>query len=805
MPRRGFYLGLALVAGSTLMLEIMLTRLFSVIIWYHMSLVAVSMAMFGMTLGALIVHWRPASFTPEKAADVCARHAQWFGLSVVVTLLVCLNTPFRVDTTGLSLNGTFLIFYWNAVAALPFVFSGVCVTVALTRFPAHVGKLYATDLAGASLACVVVVWLLNRVDALSAIMLVGALSLVASVAFGGKHRRVPRIALAVGITTLALFNASSHAIRVQYSAERYVGDEALRYDVWNSFSYIRVTPPKEGRFWHGGGDNYGKAPVPPNPGSFLYLTMDTRASTPITRFDGNWDDVAWLSWDATNFAHALRDDGPVLVIGVGGGRDVVSALVPKRGQRQVVGVEINPTTLSVLTEREREFSGNLPGIPSVRLYNDEARSWVARSTEKFQVITIPLVDTSAASAAGAFALTENSLYTLEAFELFYDHLTDDGVLSISRWWNAGAIGETHRMTAMAATALREKGVTDPRKNIVVARGTGLTNMLLSKRALTAEDEARLEAACTKYGFEPILLPSRGEKNVVASVEDAAWAKRSELSYVDVSPATDDRPFFFHSYRMTNLFHPANVGVAAFDRDAMVILLALTMLVSLLAVGVIAVPFRIEQKRSGMTLRREHASAMGFFAAIGLGFMLFESAQLQRLSIFLGYPIYALTVVLFGLLLSSSAGAFVAGRLFDRHGPRAVRMAALGLLVTIAVIGFATMPVVRAFSAATTPVRIVAAAALVAPAGFCMGMLFPMGLRIVERIEGVSLPWCWAINGMASTCAAVYGITLSISYGFTTTYWIGGVCYLIAGVLGASLARHATPTTTVSEPTATFAE
>ena len=803
---RGVFLGLALTAAATLMLEIVLTRVFSVIMWYHMSLVAVSMAMFGMTLGALIVHWRPEAFRPENAARACARHSLWFGVAVVFSLLVCLSTPFRVDTTlkAVTPNTIFLVMYWNAIAALPFVFSGIAVCTALTRFPRQIGKLYAADLGGAAAACLVVVWLLNHVGALSAIILIGAVALLASMAFAvgaepPSRKLAPRGILFLVVAALGLVNSSAGLIRLQYALGQYIGDDVVKHEFWNAFSYVRVWPSRAGHHM------WGTAVNPPfTPGAVMHVEMDTRASTPMMSFGGDWKSIDYLNWDASNAAQQLRKDGEVLVIGTGGGRDVLSALIGTQGQRHVIGVDINPIMIDLLTNLESEYSGNLGRLPHVSFFNDEARSWAARTKERFQIITIPLVDTSAASAAGAFALTENNLYTTEAFELFLNRLTDDGILSVSRWWHGGRIGETHRLVVMAAAALRHEGVADPRAQLAVVRGGELSTLLMARRPFTAADRATLEGLRGKYGFDLMLLPGAGssQPELVAAAENPDWPDKPAFADVNVHAPTDDQPFFFHSYRLSNFFQPSNwarVGSATYDKDAISILVGLVLLVTLLGVAVVVVPLVRERRRSSVKLAAVDLETIAFFTAIGVAFMFFEAAQMQRLSIFLGYPIYALTVALFALLLSSSVGASYAGRLYERRGPDAIAPLLGALIPVLVVVGLATRPVIHHWESASTPVRVIVAALLVAPPGFFMGTAFPLGLRLGQQLSSMSLAWCWAVNGMASTCAAVYGIALSISMGFATTFWSSLVCYVVAAGLALRLVRRLRDTAAAKRP------
>lgn len=785
MPQapRHTYWGLALIALATLMLQVSLTRIFSVTMWYHMALVSVSMAMFGMTLGALVVHWAPEAFSVEKAATKSSLFSTGFALSTALSIATCLHIPFVID---MSLAGVSRILLWNAVAAVPFLFSGVVVCVCLTRYPERVGRLYAFDLAGASLGCLLVVGLLSRIDAISAILLIGAIPAMAAIGFALDGRRSSlvwfNVILAVGLALTSLHNARNHWLGIKYVLGQPYDTSTLVHQEWNVFSYITVSNRNKLLYWGAGSNAKPHEVTTPS----LYLAMDTRAATPIVKFENDWDDVFWLMYDVTNLVNSVRDDGDMLVIGLGGGRDVLSGLIPSRGRRRVLGLDINPITVDLHLKGLRDFS-KIADLPGVTLINDEARSWVARTPDRFQVITIPLVDTSAASAAGAFALTENSLYTTEAFQLFLSRLTPDGVLSVSRPSHRGQIGEVHRLAGMAAHALRASGVGKPREHLYMALGSSLATLLVSKEPFTEADISELRQACETYGFVEVLSPtSDQDSRLVSSVEDPAWAKQVGDGPVKFSilPSSDDNPYFFHSYALSNLLSPSQwvrrpeTGVNPWDREAILVLGTLMIAVTVLCLACIVIPLFLEsgarQLLSGDSLRR-----IGFFILIGLGFMLFESAQMQRFSVFLGYPIYALTVVLFSLLLSSSVGAALVAVYMERNLDRAAPRACLGLLVTLTLVGLLTPWCIGAFAAAHTSTRILVAVALIAPAGLFLGMLFPLGLRFCERDGRVSLAWCWALNGVASTCSAVYSIALSISYGIGVTYWVGLACYVPA--------------------------
>jgi hypothetical protein len=787
---RGAAWGIALVAGCTLMLQISFTRLFSIIMWYHMSLVCVSMAMLGLTVGALVVHWRKSEFEPSVAVQSCAKYSLWFAISIVGCLLVCLTTPF---VTSRSLMGIFRLTYWNAIVAIPFLFSGICVSAILTSFPKKVGRLYAADLLGASLACILIVFLLNSVDVVTAILWIAVVAALGSIAFAvgnsSSKGMFGRVALIVLLSGLALMNGKTKSIRMQYVLNQSFDGTSLKRELWNAFSYLTVEESKKGPYFWGAGDKANlKADA-----NYIHVQMDTRAATPIVKFDGDWNKMQWLMGDVTSLAHHVRKDGKVMVIGFGGGRDVLTALIESRGTREVVGVDVNPNMGKLVTELESDYIGNISRLPNVSLHVDEARSFVTRSKDRYQVITIPLVDTSAASAAGAYALTENSLYTLDAFTLFLQRLTEDGVLSVTRCWWGGSWGETHRLLQMSADALRAIGVQDPRQHMYMVRGRELVTILTSRRPFSPQDLSQLKLASDKAGFEVLLTPVEATNSSLL-IAFGNEAKRPSASVVDLSSPTDDRPFFFHGIplsRVISRVKPQDLGVARFDFDAMVILFVLIVLVTGLAFCVIGVPFFQEFRRKAVVLSSSDWMGLVYFLSIGFGFMFFESAQIQRLNIFLGYPIYSITVVLFTLLLASAFGAYLIQSLLARYSERnLIPLASLCLLVVMSVTGILMPKITVAFGHFDTPTRIIISSLLLIPSGILMGAFFPIGVHLLTRMmtSNVSLAWFWAINGIASTCAGVYSVGLSVSYGFNFVFWLGLSCYIVASLMSLRLVR-----------------
>ena len=448
------YVGIFVIACAILAYQILITRFFSVMLFYHFAFAAISLAMLGLTAGAMSVHRHKARYAAERVNVEFGRHAAWFALSSVGVVIAFLYAPLIVPPQYLqmALVATLIVF------ALPFTQGGICITLLLTRLPGSGGRLYAADLAGAAIGCIAVIGLLFVIDPVSATFWVAAgVAFAGWICVRGGNAGVVRL---TSVVALALAAAAALHTGLYVSGNAHVGvfwakgarQTDTLYESWNTFSRVRVKPlgvsPPFG---------WSLAHTPQIAVDQHYLDIDADAATIITRMDGDLGKLAYLREDVINSAYLVQPAADVAVVGVGGGRDVLSALY--FGARRITGIEINPAILDVLTRKFGDFSGHLDRQPGVSLVNAEARSYINRSADRYDLIQISLIDTWAATAAGGLTLTENRLYTVEAWEDFYRALKPGGLLSVSRWYRpATHHGEFYRLVAIAAEALTRRGV-----------------------------------------------------------------------------------------------------------------------------------------------------------------------------------------------------------------------------------------------------------------------------------------------------------------------------------------------------------
>jgi hypothetical protein len=774
-PKRSTYAGLFLTTLSLLQFELFLTRIYSVTMWYHFAFMAISLAMFGLSAGAILVELLKKRDAHQTLANLSLLFALTSAVCFAVQLYIPADPENEVAWTALAFT----------LIAVPFVFGGMVVCVALTRFPARTGALYGADLAGSAAGCALTIPILNHIHAPTAVILNAAIAALAAAAFAwplpGKTRWVAPtccMLLAGG----AAINQSLKVIDIQWVKGGRNWHDGL-YEKWNALSRIYIRDTGSEPF------GWGMSPAyhPKRELKQLYLNIDSGAATVITKFDGNLDALEHLKYDVTALAHYVRNPTSVLVIGVGGGRDILTALV--FGERHVTGVEINPDILSALTGKFGEYAGSLDRNPAVTLVHDEARSYVARSGEKYGIIQASLIDTWAATSAGAYVLTENGLYTKEAWLTFLNHLTPDGILTMSRWYYEAQPAETLRLTALATASLMEAGVADPRQHIMVVRKQdsseigqySVATILVSKSPFTDAEIERVIRISREMEFLPVLTPNFSERPEFETVATRGRYEQLVQTYpLNIEAPTDDSPFFFHMLRARDLLKASTFqGMNQTNLKAVNVLGKLLAIVSGLTAVAIIAPLGLRKH----VREARSARLMIYFASIGLAFMMVEIGQLERLIVFLGHPIYGLTVVLFVLLIASSCGSLCSFRL-----SRWFRLLPVVLLAFI----FAAPLITRQLTAAPTFIRIAVSALLLFPSGFFMGMAFPLGIRkALDAHQGAPTAWYWGINGAFSVISSVLAVVIAVFWGITVTLLVGLGAYILAiAALGKLQTREA---------------
>jgi spermidine synthase len=524
------------------------------------------------------------------------------------------------------------------------------------------------------------------------------------------------------------------------------------------------------------------------------MNIDGFAGTTMPKYSSAPGAMDFLRYDITNLAYYARDEGRSAVIGVGSGRDVLSAHI--FGFRDITAVELNPIFVDLLTDPQklRSYAG-VADLPGVHFVVDDGRSWFARTTEQFDLVQMSMVDTFAATGVGAFSLSENGLYTVEGWNTFLNALSPDGLFTVSRWHSPTATVEIGRVVSLASASLMTLGVENPSNHIYVAGVSNLATIIVSRRPFAATDLQKLNEASQTLHFSVIACPGQTVTDplladLLAARSLADLNARAVRYFLDVSPPTDARPFFFNQLRLT---HPGDmitmaralragqdslIGeglVAVGNLIAMGTLFLIIVLSTLVVVFVIVLPARSSVRLVDLRIA---LSGSAYFLLIGLGFMFIEIGLIQRISIFLGHPVYALSVGLFSIILSTGIGSLVSERFtLERPVHFLIWIGALAVYVLSLPVW---LPLVTHswLESSTLFLRAFASVLVIFPAGLLMGYGFPTGMRLTTAIDPKPTPWLWGVNGAAGVLAAGLGVACSIGFSVDATIRVGGICYIM---------------------------
>ncbi|MBI1799894.1 MAG: hypothetical protein HYR73_09460 [Candidatus Eisenbacteria bacterium] len=752
--------GIFLISAATLLFQVTFIRIFSASIWYHFAFLVISVALFGIGASGVGL-----ALVPDRARDPVRRAAApaLFALTALGAYLGTIAVPFSPFFILQDPRQALYFLLYDLLLLTPFFFSGAAVALILRDWPAHAARLYAYDLIGAACGTLLLFAALPVLGARGAVALAAALGALSALLMAPSRRsRIACGLLLALLVPLVLVPRWLPDIRLDESkpvvqVERLPGARRV-YTAWSALARIDVVE---------------------RPASQPMIFIDAAAATPVAPPQRPQDARA----DLSALAFELEPSPSVAVIGPGGGIDVQNALA--LGAREVTAVEINPVIIDLVTHRYAGLTGHVFEDPRVRLIRDEGRSFIARSSRRFDIVQITLIDTWAASVAGAYSLSENYLYTTEAFTSYLSHLEPGGCLAITRWYY-----EMPRLVSLARAALAALGVHDPASHVAVV-GQSVRSVLIVKREVfTDREAAALRAFAAAPGrrllHDPLAPPENSVFDALLLMPDPRpLIERSEVA---LAPVSDDSPFFFQltrwrSLRLTGL---RDYSAASFLDPLAIPVGQIALLTGLalglaLSIALLAVPLaRRAVPREGRW------RWLAYFLALGIAYIVVEVVLMQRLALFLGHPTYSVTAVLFAILLFSGLGSAWSGR---RQGSPAQigRLPALAIPAAILFVVFVVPALVHALIGLPLAARMAVAMMIIAPLAFFMGVPFPLGVRVLAARGGRSIPWAWAANGCGSVLGSVGAVLGAMLWNFSVMLLAAGVIYALA-LFGITRAR-----------------
>ncbi len=768
--RRLLFAGIFLVALSGLVLEVSITRIFSAAIWYHFAFVAVSVALVGLGASGLVVHHRVTKLKGKWAENLTIYSAWGITIFIPITLFVMHVLASQVIYLPL----------YMVLFSVPFFLIGIIISAAFNAFASVAGRLYAADLIGASAGALLVVLFLVLTGGEGSTLIVGLISAISATLFSRITKNIKKtigsLMLVAFAISLIFINYATQifAIPTDPTAQKdlpiylreHPGSKIVKTE-WNSFSRIDVVEGGEG-----------------GEGLVAKVFIDGGAGTNIISWDGSTESRQELSTWMQYLPFKMMQDPKVLVIGSGGGRDVVASLVS--GSKDVTSVEINPIIYDTV-KSYGDRAGNVYSHQYVRPHVDEGRSFITRSSEKYDIIYVPFVDTWASVSSGGLSVSENFLYTLEGFQQYYDHLTERGKIVTVRW-----LIDAPRFISTYAKLLEQNGIPQDQlhRHLMMVtsdsytQDPSVTMVVFSKSPFTDEEISFLSQSFSQYDYKPILVPEQVMREPYDALlsGDITLEQFYNLFDTKVYPVTDDNPYFLSFEKplppVVEVLLYASIGIVAIF---------------------LLVPFAWIRRRRGereagggeeevgISIKKREIgirTVIPYFAALGVGFILIELALLQKLILFMGNPTMTFALLLFTILISSGGGSLLSSRIAKNNMRNLIFV--IGGIAGLGVLYVFSLPSII-YSALAEPIEIKAAISIgvLAPIGFLMGMPLPTGMRLLKVHRPDFIPWMWAINGAFSVLGAVLAIALGIMYGSSFAMILGVLVYLIA--LGISVA------------------
>jgi hypothetical protein len=763
---------------SALLLEVAYTRIFSFKVFYYFTYVILGVGLMGLGAGGIVVALssRVRQATPERLLPALLLAA---GLSVLGSYW--LIAPMALDVSRMDVLPFESVKLAAAcvILAVPFTLVGIVIAYILGATPERAPRLYAADLAGAALACLVAIPLLYAIDPPRTVVLSGLTMALGAVPLAWRSPRLRWAALAV--VALLAFPTTTEATLEDPATDRGKVLEGFREDgyvahsQWNPVFRLDVVDH------------------PFHLGDQYLVFHDALPGSGLRRFDGDLSKHASFERDLRSLPFRVLPEAPeVLIVGSAGGHEVLASLY--FGARHITGVELNTATLSLLTDHFADVTGHLPRHERVTFINGDARWYLKQSSHRYDLIWYVAPDSYAAmnaATSGAFVLSESYLYTVEMLRTTLDHLTDDGVLC-AQFGDMDFVRRPNRVTRFVTTAraaLESRGIPDASRHLLVAVGPGFppqrdSVILVSRAPFTADRVARF-AAHAPVVDDGALVFAPGHAYVPSPIADAITTRTEALPAFyerypyQVDPVFDDKPFFWHFSDFRSAFaSEAALAGGAIDYEIAIgerFIVYLVGIVTLLAALLLLSPFVLVRRVFGEMPFKGRSAV--YFAALGLGFMFIEVSMIQRFTLLVGYPTRSLTITLFGLLLFAGIGSLLSGRYRPGRHSLALLFGALVGVIVLYQLGLEA--VVDRAGGLSLAARTILTVALLAPLGLVLGAFLPLGIRRVAALSAHPrhyVAWSWAINGFFSVVAASAATIFAMIAGYRAVLWASLAIY-----------------------------
>jgi hypothetical protein len=794
------FIGVFFVSMATLAVEVVLTRIFSFSIWYHFAYMTINIALLGFGSSGSILAAFPAIFEKQQWRRLLFFSTLLSSVTLISTFIIFARYPLQpqiIFQQPLKFSASLLLYY--LLVSLPFFFAGVAIACSMAVFSNRVSNLYFWDLSGAALGALAALIILNRIGAPGALLVCVFLLLIAACFFASQVGK--GLVIVCACLSLAVGGAIPYVkdkIVIMPSGSKvlsYIIKQPEKYKMlysgWNAVSRVDVytnvqnpDPPFWGIF---GLSNTYKGSFP----RFHDMQYDAHNGSNIFQFTGDLNEFQFLDYHLLRAPYVVLNKPGVLIIGVGGGIDVYNAL--RNDAASITAVELQPITVDLLKNKFADWVSNIFNTYNqIHLIAGEGRNFINRTQGGYDLIQINATDTFAALNTGAYVLMESYLYTEEAIATYFEHLSDNGIISINvgdhLLQGSGQYPPLNtKLILEYLNVLEAQGVADPGQHLVlIGRWEANNNLscspLLKKTPFTAADLAKLRAFAQEMGFILIFDPVNGNtpdtflKKLITASDVERQVLIKQMPY-NVTPNSDNNPFFYNFCRWETVYELFNnkkfdFSTPVFGQAVLILLLVQSVVVSFFF---ILLPLLLSRKTHftwGKSL-----GYLIYFSCLGTGFMFMEISFIQKYVLFLGYPAYAFAITLFSLLLFSGVGSYSTGRLTGQPEVIIKKIVIILMIILIAYTILLDM-LFNFFIGYNFTIKVFITILSQMPLGLLLGMFFPLGIKVINTIDARMVPWAWGVNGMSSVMSTIIAIILAMSLGFRFVSYAAAVLYLL---------------------------
>jgi len=811
------YIGIFFFSTSVLLFELSLMRVFSILQWNYLAFMIISIAFLGYGASGTFLSVFSSILKRAEGKNLhkyLLFFSLLFSLGSLLSIFAISKVPFdlyRAITDRYQL--LYLVIYYLAIA-IPFFFAGICISLAISKLPGKVNKIYFCDLGGASIGCISFLVLANYISLSNLLIIPPLLSFLASFLFSLKLKDKRSIIYIIGIFVFTILFSGAESFysfpinpyKSLFTLLRYPNSRIIDRQE-NSVARLEVVESEGVKYAPGLSLNFsGEIPEQ------LGLITDGDGLSAITRLEGEDDLEASVKIEFSDYIssalgfHLIGDKRKVLIIGPGGGLDILGGIY--NGAEEIWGIEMNPDVKILLQNNYSDYSGNIYNREGIKILTGEGRSVLKGLEQKFDLIQISLIGSSNTASGGFYSISENYLYTVEGFMDFWQHLSEGGKLSITRWLKFPP-REVVRLCSISLEALSRMGIERPENHLAIIRSWATSTLVLSKKEIGEEEIRIIKDFCDKRNFDSVYFPGIKEEdaNINHVLEQSYYYqeidqlvssfKKDKLKdfydsyFFNVSAIFDNQPYFFYTLKWQNI--PKIVKSTGNWQPLIewgnLIIFATFLQGIIFSIIFIFLPLIL--KGLPVSKRKVKIPFLLYFASLGLGYMLLEISFIQKFILYLTNPAYSTSIIIFSFLFFSGLGSFYSKKI-EKNYIGGLKIIILSICVILLLYQIILPHIFNTTLKYSLLVRILITMGLISPLGFLMGMPFPLGIGLVSSIEQGKekglIPWLWATNSFCSIIASVSAVIIALFFGFRVVAMLATLAYLF-GFLSINYSKY----------------